>query len=220
MDESHRASARYISRQHLLQGNALGWFEELYALAGGDASIIPWADLVPNPNLVDWLDRHLVRGDGKRAVKVGCGLGDDAEELVRHGFITTAFDISQTAIAWCRRRFPNSKVKYQTVDLFEAPSVWHRSFDFVLESYTLQVLPPRLRKKAISAISEFVADGGTLLVISRGKEMEDPEGKMPWPLSRSGLEDFKKCGLAEISFEDYMDHEEPPVRRFRVVYER
>jgi ubiquinone/menaquinone biosynthesis C-methylase UbiE len=147
-------------------------------------------------------------------------LGDDAEELARRGFEATAFDISETAIKWCKRRFGKSRVKYFTADLFQAPQEWTGAFDFVLESYTLQVLPAEARKRAIQVISRFVQRGGTLLVISRGREPDEPAGKMPWPLVRSELDEFLSCGLKQISFEDYMDKEVPPVRRFRVVYVR
>jgi ubiquinone/menaquinone biosynthesis C-methylase UbiE len=63
--------------------------------------------LKPNPNFIDWLNQRRVVGSG-RAIKVGSGLGDDAEELSRRGFETTAFDISESAIAWSRKRFPQS----------------------------------------------------------------------------------------------------------------
>ncbi len=220
MSESHRSTAREIARHHLKHRDSMGWFEVLYATAQGDASIIPWADLTPNPNLLAWLEQNNVQGQGKRALKVGCGLGDDAEELESRGFDTTAFDISSTAIDWCRRRFPTSSVHYVTSDLFMSPNDWLDKFDFVLESYTLQVLPSKLRRKAIAQIARFVKPGGTLLVISRGREPSDPEGKMPWPLTKQDLDLFKSHGLKEITFEDYMDEEKPPVRRFRVIYRK
>ncbi|MCX5887196.1 MAG: class I SAM-dependent methyltransferase [Proteobacteria bacterium] len=220
MKGSHRETAREIANHHLAQGDSLGWFEELYAQAQGNASIIPWADLRPNPNLVACLDNAGIEGQGKSALKIGCGLGDDAEELARRGFDTTAFDISPTAIAWCQCRFPGSAVTYIVLDLFHAPREWQGRFDFVLESYTLQVLPADMRRKAIARISGFVAQGGKLLVITRGREPGDPEGNIPWPLTREEIEAFAHCDMKEISFEDYFDQEEPPVRRFRVVYER
>jgi SAM-dependent methyltransferase len=219
MNETHRATAREIAQRHLDSGDPLGWFESLYAQASQDASIIPWADLEPNPNLIDWLNDRKMLGPG-RALKVGSGLGDDAEELSRRGFATTAFDISKSAIDWSRRRFPRSSVAYMVVDLFTAPVEWRHGFDFVLESYTLQVLPPHLRAHAMRSIASFVAPGGSLLVIARGRGPEETEGAMPWPLTRDELSLFETHGLKEITFEDYMDREEPPVRRFRVTYRR
>lgn len=219
MSETNRAIAREIAHQHLNAGDPVGWFEDLYSRAGEDTSIIPWADLKPNPHLIQWLDQNPSFGSGL-ALQVGCGLGDDAEELAQRGFKTTAFDISATAIARTRARFPNSPVSYLVADLFSAPGEWRGKFDLVLESYTLQVLPPDLRADAIEAIASFVAPGGTLLVIARGREPNEPRGRMPWPLTRGELALFQGWGLKETSFEDYMDNEQPPVRRFRATYSR
>ena len=117
-------------------------------------------------------------------------------------------------------RFPKTPVHYRACDLFKAPENWTRYFDFVLESYTLQVLPWGLRQKAIKSIASFVKSAGTLLVIRRGRQPIDPEGKMPWPLTIEELDGIKSNGLKEIIFEDFMDDEEPPVRRFRVTYQK
>ncbi len=219
MKKAQRETAREIARKHLDSGDPLGWFEELYSLAGENPSLIPWADLTPNPNLVDWLNRHAMAG-GARALKIGSGLGDDAEELARRGLETTAFDLSVSAIVWSRRRFPKSPVNYIVADLFSSPRQWRGRFNLVVESYTLQVLPPNLRPDAVRRIASFVAAGGTLLVIARGREPSEDEGKMPWPLTRNELSLFEAQGLKEISFEDYWDGEAPPVRRFRAAYRR
>ena len=85
---------------------------------------------------------------------------------------------------------------------------------------TLQLLFPELCAAAIRCISSFVASGGTLLVITRGREEGEAEGKMPWPLTKKELALFQMHGLAELSFEDYVDNETPLVRRFRVTYKR
>jgi SAM-dependent methyltransferase len=218
VSEDKRATARELANQHLAQNDPLGWFEKLYALADSNPTLIPWADLAPNPNLLSWLNKQTVAGSGKKALKIGCGLGDDAEELSRRGFETTAFDISLTAISWCHKRFPHTRVQYVVENLFNAPDCWISGFDFVVEAYTLQVLPEDLQRNAIRIISEFVKPGGTLLVLTRGRDKDDPAGKMPWPLTHDTLSRFKGCGLAESLFEDYMDDEQPPVRRFRVSY--
>ncbi len=219
MNDANRAIAREIAHKHLSAGDPLGWFEDLYSKAGEDTSIIPWAELTPNPHLMAWLDQGAIAVSGL-ALKIGGGLGDDAEELARRGFATTAIDISETAVARSRARFPNSPVEYVLGDLFSAPAEWRGRFDFVLESYTLQVLPPDLRLEAIRCIASFVAPGGTLLVIARGREKDGPEGKMPWPVTKDELSLFLTHGLKQIAFDDYVDNEDPPVRRFRVTYGR
>ena len=217
---SPRDTARKLIRESLAKGDPVGWFEALYAVADGDATIVPWADLTVNPNLADWIAASEIEGRGRKALVVGCGLGDDAEELSRVGFDVVAFDISPTAIGWCRSRFPQSSVHYRVADLFSPPAQWQSAFDFVLEAYTLQVLPEELHGAVIPKIAGFLAPGGRLLVITRGRDRADPAGKMPWPLTRADLDRFKKCDLAEIQFEGYVDNKVPPVRRFRVEYRR
>ena len=215
---TQRGIARQLAVESIKAGDPLAWFETLYAQAEGDNSVVPWADMTVNPNLSAWLERQQVVGAGRSALVVGCGLGDDAEALASLGFRVTAFDISPTCIDWCRRRFPNSTVECSVADLFSPPSSWERTFDFVLESYTLQVLPSDIRPAAIRQITSFVAADGTLLVISRGRDETDDSGKMPWPLLRSDLAEFQNCGLNQVAFEDYIEAEEPPVRRFRVEF--
>jgi hypothetical protein len=219
----NRITVREMARQSLEQGDGMAWFELLYARAQQDTTQIPWADLVPNPNLLDWLNRDpLPRSDSplvpRLALVIGSGLGDDAEALAHRGFATTAFDISASAIAWSQKRFPTSTVFYVAADLFAAPQQWQGQFDFVLESYTLQALPSNLRAKAYPCIAAFLAPGGTLLVIARGREPSEPEGHIPWPLTLADLSQFETYGLQQVSLEDYWDQEDPPVRRFRVTY--
>jgi SAM-dependent methyltransferase len=215
-----RARARELAKTFLEMGDAKGWFEALYAEADGAAERIPWADLAPNPHLVSWIDENDAKGEVRRALVVGCGLGDDAEALAARGFDVTAFDISVKAIDWCERRYPNSKVDYVAADLFELHAEWREAFHLVIEVNTLQVLPSELRPAAISAMVNCVTRGGTLLVIARGREPNDNQGSMPWPLTVSDLEPFAQSGLKFISFEDFFDQEAPPVRRFRVQYRK
>lgn len=216
-----RRQARRLAQEAIERGDPLAWFDELYSRAGSsDLSAVPWADLRPNPNLLQWLDREQVEGAGKRALVVGCGLGDDAEELSGRGFDVTAFDISNPAIAMATRRFSRSEVEYLAADLFHPPEDWEREYDLVHEAYTLQVLPPELLSEAMERMAAFVAPGGILLVIARGRDETEDQGEMPWPLTQDELAMPCRLALEQFSFEDYFDAEQPPVRRFRAGYRR
>lgn len=218
---SDRYYAKILAQQYQDAGEPTQWFEVLYSQAKQGKAVVPWADLKPNPNLVQWLNKNEVQGLGKTALKIGCGLGDDVEELSRRGFNVIGFDISASAIAWCQERFSDSKVQYIVADVLNPPAIWHQSFDFVLESYTLQVLPPFLRQKAIENIANFVAPGGQLLVICRGRDESDDIGLMPDPLLKNEVMQFVDLGFLRINFEDYWDEEDsPPVRRFRVEFKK
>jgi len=82
---------------------------------------------------------------GKKAIVIGCGVGDDAEALSTFGYKVTAFDISQEAIKLCKNRYPESSVEYLVANLFDYPKVWRESFDVVYECNTIQVLPGKYR---------------------------------------------------------------------------
>ena len=214
-----REEIRRLARESIARGDSTGWFEELYRRAGGEWQRISWVDLVPNPYLVEWLNSG-TSGYGGSCLVVGCGLGDDAEVLAEAGYSVTAFDVSPTAIEGCRARFPHSRVAYVVADALALPAEWARRFDFVLESYTLQVLPPDARVVAMHQLARVVSPGGRLLVLCRGREREDPAGELPWPITKDELAAFRDSGLQEISFEDFPDGEVPPVRRFRILYGR
>jgi SAM-dependent methyltransferase len=216
-----RVRTREIATEFIRKGDPLGWFEALYQEAERGDGAIPWADQEPNPRLLEFWKTHPLETAGKRALVIGSGLGDDSEQLASWGFKTTAFDISPTAIAATKKRYPDSKVDYQVADLFAPPAAWLRAFDFVLEIYTVQAFTGELRAKAIAKIADFVAPGGRLLVIARGRADDEREGLgPPWPLTREEIDGFHRAGLEEASFEDYADSEPPWVRRFRVLYRR
>ncbi len=77
-----------------------------------------------------------------------------------------------------------------------------------------------LRPKAAARLAEFVAPGGQLLLIARARTASEDAGSMPWPLTREDLHPLTDGGLSVVSFEEYFDDETPPVRRFRVLYQR
>ena len=213
-----RRRARELAAEFHRKGDPTGWFEALYREAEEGKSTVPWADYHPTPLLVGFWIQHPQQTDGRAALVTGCGLGDDAEQLARWGFRTTAFDISETAIRKARKRFPSSKVDYHAADLLNPPAHWHGQFDFVLESHTLQVLPAALRQQATKNIVAFLRPGGHLLVIARRREPTDPEGQMPWPLTRAEISAFTEHGLEELQFDILPDAEEPDVHRFRVLF--
>jgi SAM-dependent methyltransferase len=218
--EPKRARARRLAHESLAKGDAIGWFDTLYVAADGDESQIPWADMRVNPHFASWLAARAPAGQLKRALVIGCGLGDDAEELASLGFRVTAFDVSARAIDWCRHRFPQSQVDYCEGDVLHPPTAWQAAFDFVLEIYTLQVLLDEARARAARHMAGFVAPGGTLLVVARGRLPAEDRGAMPWPLVKDELSCFESFGLETVGIEEYFDDEQPPVRRFQAEYRR
>ena len=218
MDDPKKATI-LLAESYAAKGDPDGWFEEFYARAGGRIERIYWADLEPNPLLLEWLDAHPAPA-GKRAVVVGCGLGDDAEALRERGYVVTAFDISASAVDMCRRRYPESSVDYVTADLFDHPPVWRRGFDLVYECNTIQILSGTNRVRARNAIAELVAPGGEVIVSCRSRESHDQSQTFPIAMDRHEIDGFVRAGLTETYCLAYDDHQKPPVPHFFAVYAR
>jgi SAM-dependent methyltransferase len=212
----NREFAKELANNYTSKGQPLQWFDKLYEAGRYDLSLIPWADLRPNPNLIEWFKKNKSNLKIDSCLVIGCGLGDDAEYLSSIGFNVESFDISPTAIKMCKDRFSKSSVKYFIDDITDPKHL--RQYDFVYEAYTLQVLPKELREKAIKVLPDLLNQNGRLLLISRARDKNENEGNMPWPLTIDDLE-ILETELKCLSFEDYFDKDEiPEVRRFRILY--
>jgi SAM-dependent methyltransferase len=217
--ENSRQATRDIAKSYAERGDPNGWFEEFYAQAEGDIRKVYWADLKPNPLLLDWISER-TNLSGKQAITIGCGLGDDAEALAQHGYQVTAFDISASAIAMCQQRYSDSSVKYLVEDLFNLPVKWMQGFDLVYECNTIQILKGPNRIQSIKAIVDLVAPGGEVLVSCRSREAGEQMNTFPLALDRDEIDGFKRAGLSETHFLAYDDDQEPPVPHFFSVYNR
>ena len=159
---------------------------------------------------------------GKRALVIGSGLGDDAEQLAAWGFKTTAFRHIEDG----HRRRRRSATRRRTLTTSSPISSIRPRAGCARSISCWRFTPCRrftgeLRPGAIEKIAEFVAPGGHLLVIARGRADDEPEGQgPPWPLTRDEIDGFRRAGLEEESFEDYAEPEPPWVRRFRALYRR
>jgi SAM-dependent methyltransferase len=208
-----------MAEKSIAVGDPTGWFEQVYAAAEVGQTDVPWDRQAPSPFLVQWA-RERGHGAGRRALVVGCGLGDDAEFIAGLGFQTVAFDIAPTAISTARRRFPGSPVQYRTANLLDPPSDWYRAFDLVVESMTLQALPEPTRHDAIAKVGDLVGPGGTLVVIARARdECESIQGP-PWALARSEIDSLGQTGLEPVRIEDIVDTSMPWPRRWRAEFRR
>jgi hypothetical protein len=203
-----------------------GWHDEVYRAAAGDMAKVPWADARANPALVSWLNAEApgrVR-PGSRAVVVGCGLGDDVNELINRGYDAMGFDVSPAGIEWARKRFPGQTNTFCVADLLNAPSRFRHRFDLVVEVNTIQSIDPAQREAAANAISSLLCPRGVLVVIARGREegemLENVQGP-PWPLTRAELLELTEAaGLKPTrAVDEFMDDEQPPMRRLRGVFE-
>jgi SAM-dependent methyltransferase len=213
------AETRRLAAEAVRAGDATGWFERLYVAAGSGEALVPWDRGAPHPLIAEWVQTRRPDGGGRRAVVVGAGLGEDAELVASLGFETVAFDISPTAIRTARERHPGTAVRYVVADLLDPPADWRRRFDLVVESLTVQSLPDPLRPRAIEAVRDLVAPGGTLLVVAAVRDAADgPVQGPPWPLTREEIDAFAAGELQPVQVEDLPAPGDPSSRRWRAEF--
>lgn len=213
--------SRRLAAESLAANDPTGWFERLYVQADEGRAVVPWDRAAPNRLLVEWAESNRPDGSGRTAMVVGCGLGEDAEYVAGLGFDTTAFDLSETAIQMVRRGFPESAVRYRAANLLDPPAEWAATFDFVLESLTVQSMPVPLHEPAIAQVGRMVAPGGRLLVIATGRDDANAETDgPPWRLTEAEIEAFATDGLRPVRIERLEDAANPDVLRWRAEFHR
>lgn len=215
-----REKMEAVATEYIEKGDFYGWFDAIYRETENDSEQIPWVDFEPNRFLLEWNETANLQGDGRKALVVGCGLGDEARFLYDLNFDVTAFDVSEKAIEIAKKIHKDTNITFHTVDLFNPPMDWSKTFDLVIEVYTIQALPRELREETIKAISSFVATNGELVVVQRFRENDEDAGGLPWALSPEDLSKFGKNGLTQTSFSEYYGDEDEPIKRFVAVYKR
>ena len=221
MKEFDPIAYKQMVKEHQESDNPTGWFDSIYTDAKGDYKAVFWADLEPSPYLLKWLSENPNSSKQKRAIVVGCGVGDDAEALSNQGYEVIGFDISKEAINLCKNRYPNSKVTYLVADLFDYDKQWLKNFDVVYECNTIQVLPGKYRIQARIAISNLLKQNGHLLVSCRSRRKGEQEDDIPLPLDYNEINKFViEDHLKEIIFLDYNDTQVPSIPHFFAVYKR
>jgi len=221
MKEFDPIAYKKMVKEHQENDKPTAWFDSIYTDAQGDYKRVFWADLEPSPYLVKWLEENPNSSKEKKAIVVGCGVGDDAQALDDYGYEVTAFDISPEAINLCKKRYPNTKVNYLVADLFDYDKQWLENFDVVYECNTIQVLPGKYRVQARKAISNLVKQNGHALVSCRSRKKGEQEDDIPLPLDYDEINKFvSEDDLKEISFLAYDDTQIPSVPHFFAVYKK
>jgi SAM-dependent methyltransferase len=216
-----QSEADRLSRASIARGDPTGWFDQLYDAATAGTVTMPWDRTDPHPLLARWVEAKGMQGAGAHAVVVGCGLGADVAYLASRGFMSTGFDISETAIDIARARYPRDEVEFAVADLFDLPPPWRRAFDLVVEVFTVQALPDPPRDEAIRQVGTLVAPGGRLIAVEFRNEsdVEVTDGP-PWPLRRAEIDGFATAGLAPVRIEQVGDARWPDATFWLAEFER
>lgn len=216
MDKDWEETADRLANAAVSDGEPTRWFDELYSAGERGEHSLPWDRGAANALICDWADQR--EGAGARALVIGCGLGRDSEYLATLGYAVTAIDVAPTAIRTAQQRFPDSTVHYRVADLLNPPADLLGAFDLVVESYTVQALPPSVRAEATEAVTALVAPGGTLLVIAMVLADDEPVTGPPWKMTRANIDAFASHGLDLVRLEEV--ESESGYRQWRAEFHR
>lgn len=144
-----------------------------------------WDRGAPAPALKQYLERHPISG---RALVPGCGRGHEVALAVEHGLVATGLDISTTAVAEARARYPHLADCFVVGDFFNPPPEMRGAFDVVLEHTCLSALPPSMRFDYKRGVDSTLRRGGLLIgVWYINPDLDPGETGPPFPLSVEDL---------------------------------
>ena len=219
MDKISEAERELIISQakSAVNDEPIEWFDQLYGIADRDSAKIPWARMLPNQIMMNWVNKNCRIG---KALVIGCGLGDDAIGLESIGFTVTAFDISEHCIEWCKERFPNSGVEWLVGDILNPNEEWYENFDLIVEIHILQAIPDGgIRERAANQMPKLLAEDGIMLCIGRLDEGHQTVQPPPWPLEESWLKDSFAM-LDSIEFIPFRNDDSLDVARYYAAWRK
>jgi len=140
----------------------------------------------PQPDFVALAEAGLVRGP---VLDVGCGTGELALFLARHGHDVLGIDLSAMAIQQarekgCWRRIP---ARFLVLDALDLPRLRDRGFTFntVVDSAMFHVLGGRERDRLVEALAAVFRPGGLYCVLGDApRDDRDGYGITPAELRR------------------------------------
>lgn len=219
---------RALAEEHLAAGRPCGWFEPAYAAAVARGQRLPWQEPAPHTWLTTWLERPVHAPPGRRALVVGCGVGEDVTPLLARGYDVTALDIAPTALAWARERAARNgdgsqrAVDWYAGDVLALDAALKGAFDLVVEIHTVPWLPGVVRDAAMAAIAGTVAPGGVALVITELATSDAERSQVPgppWPQVPSELAAYRAGGLVRLALE-HPPAEDQATMEVRVTWQR
>ncbi len=144
-------------------------YEERYKTA--HAHGISWSSDVCTPIVMQVIDKYKIN-QSHRLLEIGCGEGRDSKTVLEHGFQLMATDISNEAIAYCKKRMPEYENHFSVLDCLS--DELDEKFDFI---FGIAVIHMLLLDEDRNGFYQFIrnhltADGIALICTMGNGELE------------------------------------------------
>lgn len=101
-----------------------------------------------------------------RMIVLGAGRGHDARMFARWGFEVTAVDFAPEAVQAMRALAdPEAPVEILQRDIFDLPSQFNHTFDYVLEYTCFCAIDPQRRSEYADLVKRLLEPGGTYIAL-------------------------------------------------------
>jgi SAM-dependent methyltransferase len=122
----------------------------------------PWDTKAPKESVIVWQDAGLIHGE---VLDIGCGLGDNAIYLAKHGHSVTGLDISPTALVTARERAVDAGVdiRFAVADATTLDG-YTDAFDTVIDSGMYHCLDDDAKRSYAAAVHRATRPGARLLL--------------------------------------------------------
>ncbi|MDP8206420.1 MAG: class I SAM-dependent methyltransferase [Candidatus Electryonea clarkiae] len=138
---------------------------------------IPWNLPDPPAMLVEAIESGKIKPC--KAVDMGCGAGNYAVWLAKHGFDVTGIDISERAIAYARDMAIRNGVScsFEAADLLRDMKKFHEHFDFAYDWEVLHHIFPEDRESYLSNVHNLLRQDGMYFSICFSEKNSDFGGE-------------------------------------------
>lgn len=138
----------------------------------------PWDSGVPSKNLVEFVDKKLIKPC--RAFELGCGTGTNAIFLAQAGFDVTAVDLSELAIKKAKEKAEKAgvSIKFLQSDVTDLPDLG-APFPFIFDRGTYHIVRSINLKGFQKTLERYSAPDGFYLVLAGSTNEPGPEDQGP-----------------------------------------
>lgn len=127
--------SRFIMKKDCSNRKYYAAYDERYKTA--HAHGVSWSSDISTPIVMDVIEKYNINHN-HQLLEIGCGEGRDSRTVLEHGYQLMATDISNEAIAYCKRLMPQYERNFRVLDCLSEKL--NAQFDFIFGIAVIHML--------------------------------------------------------------------------------